>query len=156
MAGLSAVSTRSSVPPPSTVATAMAGPSGAPLGFQGALDAAGAGTTAAAGGGKPSIVLNRRSEAETRAAIHKSAGDFEATCLGQLLGFMTQEIEVDPNFGGGHGEEMYREMMNAEYGKLAQRSGRVGLASKVEGDLLRAQGLEPLKGTAARGVSVRA
>ena len=96
------------------------------------------------------MALNGRTEAETRAAIHKSACDFEANVFGQLMGFMTQEIAVDPIFGGGRGEEMYRDMMNTEYGKLAQKSGAMGLAAQVERELLRAQGLKPLSGTSLK------
>jgi len=111
---------------------------------------------ASAGGPRLSpMALNNRTEAETRAAIHKSAGDFEATCFGQLMGFMTQEIAVDPIFGGGHGEEMYRDMMNAEYGKLAHKTGSLGLAAQVERELLRAQGLKPLPGSSLARTSLK-
>lgn len=132
---------------PASLQASMMASSAAPdgsTGFSAALNAYGQG--AAAGDGRPAFSLNSRTEAETRAAIHKSAGDFEASCMGQLLGFMNQDLAVDPNFGGGRGEEMYRDMMNTEYGKLAHRSGTVGIAAQVERELLRAQGLKPLKG----------
>ena len=92
------------------------------------------------------LALNTKTETETRAAIHKSAADFESSALGQLLGFMTQNIEVNPTFGGGHGEEMFRDMMNTEYGKMLHKGGRTGIADQVERQLLRAQGLKPLQG----------
>ena len=41
---------------------------------------------------------------------------------------------------------MFRDMMNSEYGKMLQKGGRTGLASQVETQLLRAQGLKPLPG----------
>lgn len=93
--------------------------------------------------------LNTKSEAQVRAAIHKSAADFESSALGQLMGFMTQTIEVDPTFGGGRGEEMFRDMMNTEYGKMLHKGGRIGIADQVERQLLRAQGLKPLDRHAA-------
>ena len=85
-----------------------------------------------------------RSETETRAAIHKSAIAFESTCLGQLMSFMTEAREVDPMFGGGRGEEMFRGMLTTEYGKLATKNSHTGIAAAVERQLLRAQGLQPL------------
>ncbi|MEI6559601.1 MAG: rod-binding protein [Rhodospirillaceae bacterium] len=96
------------------------------------------------------IALNSRTEAETRAAIHKSASEFESSTLGQLLGFITQNVEVDPVFGGGHGEEMFRDMMNTEYGKMLHKGGRAGIADQVERQLLRAQGLKPLRDATAK------
>ncbi len=99
----------------------------------------------AGGAAAPSLTaFNGRSESATRAAIHKSAADFETAALGQLLAFMTQSIEVDSTFGGGHGEEMFRDMMNAEYGKMFSKSGRTGIADQVERQLLRSQGLKPV------------
>ncbi len=90
-----------------------------------------------------------QSESEVRAAIHKSAQDFEASSLGQLVEFMTQTIEVDPVFGGGHGEEMFRQMLNSEYGKMMRKTGSGAIAQPVERDLLRAQGLKPLSASGA-------
>ena len=85
-----------------------------------------------------------KSETETRAAIHKSAQDFESTTLGQMLQFMSDSVEVDPEFGGGHGEEMFRQMLTTEYGKMMHKAGGAGIAAQVEPELLRAQGLKPV------------
>ena len=93
--------------------------------------------------------LNPRSEAETRRAIHKSAQDFESTTLGQMLQFISDTNEVDPDFGGGHGEEMFRQMLTTEYGKLMSKSGHTGIAGPVERELLRAQGLKPAPAAAS-------
>ena len=113
----------------------------------GALNGPAAAPVGQAGAPKLSaMALNTKTETETRAAIHKSAADFESSALGQLLGFMTQNIEVNPTFGGGHGEEMFRDMMNTEYGKMLHKGGRTGIADQVERQLLRAQGLKPLQG----------
>ncbi len=90
------------------------------------------------------LKLSNRTEPETRAAIHKSAIEFETATMGQMLSFMTQEVGVDPNFGGGHAEEMFRGMLNSEYGKLSMAKGGTGVASQVEREMLRAQGLKPL------------
>jgi hypothetical protein len=83
------------------------------------------------------------SEAARRAKLHKSATDFEAMFIGQMLTEMWSGVEVDPTFGGGHGEEMFRGMMTTEYGKMFQRKGGIGIATRVEKELLHAQGLQP-------------
>ncbi|MEI7609729.1 MAG: rod-binding protein [Rhodospirillaceae bacterium] len=113
---------------------------------------AGIAAGAPAGGSRlNAAALNRKTEPETRTAIHKSAAEFESSALGQLLGFMTQNVEVDPTFGGGHGEEMFRDMLNTEYGKMLHKGGRTGIAAQVERQLLRAQGLKPLSGPGSKG-----
>ncbi|MEI8394325.1 MAG: rod-binding protein [Rhodospirillaceae bacterium] len=119
-----------------------AGTAGGKSSFTEALDRTEQADKVAASGGRPAgLALNGKSEAETRAAIHKAAGSFESQALGQLLGFMTQGVEVDPTFGGGHGEEMFRDLLNTEYGKLVHKAGTAGIAKSVEREMLRAQGL---------------
>ncbi len=98
--------------------------------------------------------LNPKSEAETRQAIRKSAQDFESTTMGQMLQLMSDTVEVDPDFGGGHGEEMFRQMLTTEYGKLMRKAGPSGISSQIERELLRAQGLKPLpvRSSAVQGI----
>jgi flagellar protein FlgJ len=71
--------------------------------------------------------------------IKKTAQDFEGFFIGQMMGSMTEGLETDSYFGGGHGEEMWRSMLNQEYGKEVAKSGRLGIASTVMAGMLRAQ-----------------
>jgi flagellar protein FlgJ len=71
--------------------------------------------------------------------IKKAAQDFEGFFIGQMMGSMTEGLETDSYFGGGHGEEMWRSMLNQEYGKEVAKSGRLGIASTVMTGMLRAQ-----------------
>ena len=48
-------------------------------------------------------------------------------------------IESDPVFGGEQGEEMWRSMLNQEYGKEVAKSGRLGIADHVMTAMLKAQ-----------------
>lgn len=89
----------------------------------------------------PPVFHGAKSQAAQRAAIHKAATDFESQFLGQMTGFLSQSVEVDPEFGGGHAEEMFRDMLNPEYGKLMEKRGGLGIAAPVEKAMLRAQGL---------------
>lgn len=69
----------------------------------------------------------------------ETAESFESFFVGQMLEYMQQGVEVDPNFGGGHAEEMWKSMLNQEYGKHIVKSGGLGIAKQVMDSMLRAQ-----------------
>ncbi|MGM0422278.1 MAG: rod-binding protein [Pseudomonadota bacterium] len=69
----------------------------------------------------------------------EAAEEFEATFLSQMLAHMFSGIEVDPTFGGGKGEEMFRSMMVEEYGKSFVDKGGVGIADQVQAKLIEMQ-----------------
>ena len=69
----------------------------------------------------------------------QAAEDFEAVFIGEMLKPMFSMIEVNENFGGGKGEEIFRDMMVQEYGKMISRQGGIGIASQIKAELLRAQ-----------------
>ena len=71
--------------------------------------------------------------------IDKTAQDFEAMFATQMLQPMFEGIQVDPNFGGGHGEEVMRSFLLQEYGKMLAKGGRLGIAAQVKSEMLRAQ-----------------
>ncbi len=75
----------------------------------------------------------------TRTKIRKAADEFEAQFFGQMLAPMFETVGTDPNFGGGHGEEMFRSMLVNEYGKKLAQHGNFGISNAVYGELLRAQ-----------------
>lgn len=78
------------------------------------------------------------SEAD-RAHIRKSAQDFEAVFLSQMLSPMFESLETDGLFGGGSGERMYRGMLVEEYGKALSRNGGVGIADAVARQIIASQ-----------------
>ncbi len=71
--------------------------------------------------------------------VRKTAQEFEAFFVGQMMEHMMAGIEPDPLFGGGTGEEMWRSMLNQEYGKHVAKSGKLGIASNVMKAMLQAQ-----------------
>ena len=90
----------------------------------------------------PSLVNNRAITAPTLKngmSVDKAAQDFEAMFLSQMLSHMWGGVDVDPNFGGGHGEEMFRSMMIEQQGKLMVRAGGVGIAHQIKEAMLRMQ-----------------
>ena len=74
-----------------------------------------------------------------RAQIRKSANEFENMFITQMMTHMFDGIPVDETFGGGQGEEMFRSMLTAEYGKQVTKRGGLGIADQVYRELLRAQ-----------------
>ena len=71
--------------------------------------------------------------------LRKTAQDFEAVFLSQMLKPMFEGIEAEAPFGGGPAEDMYRSLMVDEYGKSIAKSGGIGIADQVMGEMLRMQ-----------------
>lgn len=71
--------------------------------------------------------------------IEDAAKEFEAVFLSEMIRPMFEGLEVDPLFGGGRSEEIFRGMMIEEYGKTMANAGGIGLASYVKAELLRIQ-----------------
>lgn len=74
------------------------------------------------------------------AAIAKSAQDFEAMAIGQLLQPMFDTVDTaHGTFGGGEGEEAWKPMMVQEIAKHIAANGGLGLAKPVYDAMLRLQ-----------------
>ncbi len=70
---------------------------------------------------------------------NKAAQDFEAVYISEMLKPMIETVEVDENFGGGKGEEVFRGMLVQELGKSIAKQGGLGLAEHVRAELMRIQ-----------------
>jgi len=71
--------------------------------------------------------------------LRKTAQEFEAVYLSQMLKPMFEGIKASDPFGGGHAEDMYRSLMVDEYGKAIAKSGGIGIADQVLSEMLRMQ-----------------
>ncbi len=69
----------------------------------------------------------------------KSAEDFAAFFFSQSLESMFSSSGSDTLFGGGSSEAVYRSLMLQEYGKVAARSGGLGITDAVQREILRLQ-----------------
>lgn len=78
------------------------------------------------GGGQP--------DADKAAAI-----EFEAVFLSQMMKEMFAGASTKSQFGGGFGEDMFRELLADEYAREIARSGGIGLAGHVQRELLALQ-----------------
>ena len=71
--------------------------------------------------------------------IDKTAQDFEAMFLSQMIAPMFEGIKTDGMFGGGHAEEVFNDLMVQEYGKILAQSGQIGISSQIKAELLQIQ-----------------
>ena len=70
----------------------------------------------------------------------KSAQDFEALAIGQMLQPMFATIDSSKGmFGGGKGEAAWKPMLIDEMAKMLAKSGGVGIADAVMKEMLRLQ-----------------
>jgi Rod binding domain-containing protein len=74
------------------------------------------------------------------AKTRKSAQDFEAMALGQLLQPMFNTVDTSKGlFGGGKGEAAWKPMMVDEMAKAMAKSGGIGIADAVFKEMIRTQ-----------------
>jgi Rod binding domain-containing protein len=71
--------------------------------------------------------------------IDKTSQDFEAMFISQMFQPMFESVGTDPNFGGGHGEDVMRSFLVQEYGKIAAKSGHLGIAAHVKDQMIKMQ-----------------
>lgn len=74
-----------------------------------------------------------------RASPRKAAESFESFFLARMFDTMFSGIKTDGPFGGGNAENIYRSMMNQQYGRLMTRAGGIGIADAVEREILMLQ-----------------
>jgi Rod binding domain-containing protein len=80
------------------------------------------------------------SQSADPAKVLKSAHDFEAMAIGQLLQPMFDTVDTaHGKFGGGAGEEAWKPMMVQEFAKQIASHGGLGLAKPVYDAMLRMQ-----------------
>jgi Rod binding domain-containing protein len=68
-------------------------------------------------------------------AAKKATREFEALFVGMMLKSMRETVAKDPITDGGHGEEVYRSMLDQEYSRVISENGGVGLAAMLEKQL---------------------
>jgi Rod binding domain-containing protein len=73
------------------------------------------------------------------AVAKKSAQDFEALFLSQMMTHMFAGIDAKGMFGGGAGEEAWRDVLTQEYAKVMAKAGGIGVADSVMREMIRQQ-----------------
>lgn len=77
----------------------------------------------------------RKAGAGENPAAGKVAREFEAMFVGMMLKSMRETVGKDKLTGGGHGEEVYRSMLDQEYAKALTEHGGIGLTAMLERQL---------------------
>lgn len=73
--------------------------------------------------------------------IRETAKSFESELISQMLGPMFEGLKTDGPFSGGSAEGTYRTFMMDAIGKQMSKAGGIGVASSVEREMLKLQGL---------------
>lgn len=81
-----------------------------------------------------------------RLQAKKVSQDFEALIVGMMMKSMRATVGQDKLTGGGHGEEVYRSMLDQQYADAAvKRGGGLGLAKIIEKDIIRQESRKLVK-----------
>jgi Rod binding domain-containing protein len=80
-------------------------------------------------------------ELAKRAAITRTAKDFEASFLSTALATMFQGVGAG-NFGGGQGEDAFKSFLTEAFAKQMAQGKGIGLAASVQREMLKLQGLQ--------------
>ena len=88
----------------------------------------------------PPPAIARPQQSADPAKVAKSAHDFEAMAIGQLLQPMFDTVDTSHGtFGGGPGEEAWKPMLVQAFAKQIEAHGGLGLAGPIYDAMLRAQ-----------------
>ena len=71
--------------------------------------------------------------------MRKTADDFEASFLSQMLKPMFEGLSTDGPFGGGEAEGTWRSFMIDAIAKTTAKAGGIGLADTVMSEMLKMQ-----------------
>ncbi len=68
-----------------------------------------------------------------------AAKDFEAVFLSEMFSHMFEGLNVDPMFGGGQGEKMFRGMLVQQYGKMMAQGHGIGISDQLQKMMIQMQ-----------------
>jgi len=81
-------------------------------------------------------------ELAKRGQIRETAQKFEASFLSVMMQSMFEGVKTSEPFGGGQGEEMFKSLLTEAMAKEVSRAGGIGVASSVQREMLKLQGLK--------------
>ncbi len=79
----------------------------------------------------------RRPSDKDAVAARRVAKDFESLFVGMMIKSMRETVGKDKLINGGHGEEVYRSLLDQEYARSLTEHGGVGLTAIVERQLVK-------------------
>ena len=72
-----------------------------------------------------------------RQQAKKVSQDFEGLFIGMMMKSMRETVAKDKLTGGGHGEDVYRSILDQEYVAESVKRGGFGLAKHIEKEIIR-------------------
>lgn len=87
------------------------------------------------------LVMSAEEKAK-RAKIAETAQTFEASFLSVMTQQMFEGVKTSAPFGGGNGEAMFKSILTDAMSKEISKAGGVGLASTIQREMLKLQGLK--------------
>lgn len=81
-------------------------------------------------------------ETAKRAKIRATAENFESSFMSVMMQQMFEGVKTSEPFGGGQGEEMFKSVMTDAMSKQMTKAGGIGLASTIQREMLKLQGLK--------------
>ena len=72
-----------------------------------------------------------------RQQAKKVSQDFEGLFIGMMMKSMRETVGKDKLTGGGHGEDVYRSLLDQQYVDAAIKRGGFGLAKQIEKEIIR-------------------
>ncbi|MCB1651085.1 MAG: rod-binding protein [Alphaproteobacteria bacterium] len=83
--------------------------------------------------------LKAAAKARELEKVDAAAEDFEAMFIAEMMKPMFEGITTDGPFGGGKGEEIFRDLLLQEYGKIVSKTGGLGMSAEVREQMIRMQ-----------------
>lgn len=75
----------------------------------------------------------------SREEVEKTAKDFEAVFISEMLRLMFKDVSADPLFGTTEADTIYRDMLLDKYGEKISNAGGFGIAPHIQNELLKLQ-----------------
>jgi len=99
-------------------------------------------TAAKAVQGAVASVEDAAKDQAKRARIKQTAEGFESSFMSVMMQQMFEGVKTEEPFGGGQGEEMFKSVLTDAMAKQVTKAGGVGLASTIQREMLKMQGLK--------------
>ena len=80
---------------------------------------------------------NEQPQIDESKKIHEQAVELESVLISKMIEPMFPDGKESDLYGGGHGSDIFRQMMIDEYARNLAQSNGLGLAQNIERDLKR-------------------
>lgn len=85
---------------------------------------------------RASLKSSNEPDDKVRKSAQKVAREFEAMFAGFMVKSMRETVGKDSLTGGGHGEEVFRSLLDQEYAQAIAAQGTLGIANNIEKQLI--------------------